>query len=62
MNIFEKLRIMNKKAKRTDHIKLAIHDHGTRDGATPKKVMAALLKEGFQKDEIEKAITDWLGQ
>ena len=48
------------KIKRTDRIKLAIHDHGTRPGATSKKVMEALLKEGFERDEISKAIKEWL--
>jgi hypothetical protein len=53
---------MSDKTKRTDRIRLAIHDHGTRDGATSKKVMAALLSEGFERDEIVKAIREWLGQ
>ncbi len=52
---------MADKIKRTDRIKLAIHDHGTRPGATAKKVMDALVKEGFERDEISKAIQEWIG-
>ena len=51
---------MADKIRRTDRIKLAIHDHGTRPGATPKKVMDALVKEGFDREEISKAIEGWL--
>lgn len=35
---------------------LAIHDLGTRQGATAKGVSAALAKEGFTKEEIAEAI------
>lgn len=38
---------------------LAIHDHGTRDKATPKRVMDALVAEGFTREEIQEAIKRW---
>ena len=44
---------------RETRIKLAIHDYGTRDGASAKKVVAALRKDGFTAEEIAKAIREW---
>lgn len=35
---------------------LAIHDYGTRDGATAARVSAALQKEGFTREEIIAAV------
>jgi uncharacterized protein len=39
-----------------DRAVVAIHDMGTRSGATPKKVMAALKKAGFSYNTIVQAV------
>lgn len=34
---------------------LALHDLGSRDGATARSVRQAMLDEGFTREEVEKA-------
>lgn len=46
-----------------DHIarcKIAIHDYGTRKGATSAKVTSQLLKAGFTRDEISATTEEML--
>lgn len=38
---------------------LSLHDHATRDGATARKVQAAMIKEGFTNAEIAEACTKY---
>lgn len=48
---------------RKTQVLLALHDHGTRDGATARKVKQAMLDEGFTLDEIaEGAKTNLKGE
>ena len=37
---------------------VAIHDYGTREGATRHKVMEQLKKDGFSLDVIRKALEE----
>lgn len=41
---------------RIDRAIIAIHDHGTREGATSKSVTKALKKDGFTPEEIAKTV------
>lgn len=40
---------------RIDRAVLALHDYGTREGATGKKVFNQMLNAGFTKKEIAEA-------
>jgi len=38
---------------------LALHDLGTRDGATARKVWKQMEEEGFSKEEIAEAVKSY---
>lgn len=44
-----------KKIDRKTQALLALHDHGSREGATAAKVRKAMLGEGFTLEEIDQA-------
>lgn len=46
---------MTKELSRIDRAVLALHDHGTREGATAKSVMRAMKRDGFTEAEIAAA-------
>ena len=46
---------MKETISRADRALIALHDHGTRDGATARSVMAAMKKDGFTDEEIRAA-------
>jgi len=49
------------RAERIQRAILALHDYGTRDGATPETVKAAMVKDGFTKEEMAQAAAEMLG-
>lgn len=40
---------------------LALHDYGTRDGATVSSILTAMVKDGFTREEIAAASAQMLG-
>lgn len=49
------------KRSRKEAALLALHDHGSRDGATASKVKSAMIKEGFTLEEIREAALSYGG-
>ena len=47
---------------RIDRIKIALHDLGSRKGATAKGVMKELKKLGYSTQEINEAVKQMSGQ